>query len=1034
MLRSSLRVTVLRLRTLPLLTRAGLAFLGSCAAAPNVVLAQAAIAGSVTDASGGLMPGVTVATESPVLIESVRTTVTDGNGRYRIGDLRPGTYRVRFSLPGWQPVEVGGITLTGVLTVTADAVLTPGGETSHVTVFARPIDVRGTSREMSLSGDTVGRLPTARTYNALLVLVPGVVTNSNDVVLEPAATSFPIHGGRAAEGRILLDGITIGSPPSGNSATSYATVVPYAQEIVITTSSVSGESETGGLVMRLIPRTGGNRTSGSLFASGSGSRLQSSNLTPALEQQGIMTAPLSKVYDVSAMLGGPILTGRVWYFASGQTSGSRKDSIDVHYNLNAGDASRWLYAPDPGRRAYSDRTFESLNGRITWQAGPRNRLGVFWDAQALCRRCTGATPGLSEPQRAAPEAVGVLGRRLDVVQATWSSPITSTILMEAAFGSTFFGVGNFERRPNPTRSLIRVVEQCDRGCAANGNLPGLVYRSQDFSDAHTGSYAWTAATSFVSGSRTIRVGYQHTLMIDDRTWFTNDQNLTYWFSNGVPTRLTQSISPWINDTRVSWLALFAEGQWTRDRVTVSGAARFDRARSWFPRQQVGPSRFLPTAIVIPETNGIDSYKDISPRIGLAIDLFGDRKTVLKASVGRFLEGAGTSGIYAGTNPTLRMPQTTPPFGTAGVMREWIDANANYVADCSLLDPSAQDLRATGGDLCGVVSDTSFGRDVRTTSFDPTVVDGWGVRPSDWQIGAWIEREVGARASISVAYTRRSFEGFFAVDNMALQRSDFTEFSLMAPADPRLPGGGRYLVSGLYDVVPQQAGRVDNVVKNAGDYGGWTQYYNGVDLTFNVRGWRGVTLAGGTSTGQTVADNCQVREQLPELSTASMGTSVFGAGLASAAINRGSPYCHVASGFLTQLRGFASYMVPKLDILASATFQSKPGPMLAANYAAPNAIVAPRLGRDLSANAATATVNLVKPGTIYGARINQVDARVARTFRKGGVQMTLGLDIFNVFNSAAVLTYDYTFVPGGRWLQPLSILAPRLLKLTGEIAF
>ena len=238
-----------RVRTLPLLTRTGLLILGSWGAAPESAFAQAAIAGSVTDASGGAVPGVTVEAESPALIEKTRTTVTDHSGRYRIENLRPGTYGVRFSLPGWQPHEVSGIELTGSRTVRADAVLALDRLTSDVTVFARAIDVGGTHREVSLSGETVGLLPTARTYNALLVLVPGVVTNTNDVVMEAATTSFPIHGGRATEGRLLLDGLTIGSPPSGNSAASYATQAPYAQEVVFTTSSVSGETETGGLVI-----------------------------------------------------------------------------------------------------------------------------------------------------------------------------------------------------------------------------------------------------------------------------------------------------------------------------------------------------------------------------------------------------------------------------------------------------------------------------------------------------------------------------------------------------------------------------------------------------------------------------------------------------------------------------------------------------------------------------------------------------------------------------------------------------------------
>src|SRR5262249_11394220 len=159
------------------------------------------------------------------------------------------------------------------------------------------------------------------------------------------------------------------------------------------------------------------------------------------------------------------------------------------------------------------------------------------------------------------------------------------------------------------RDLIRVAEQCASGCAANGNIPGLVYRSQDFSVAHTGSFLWKGSASYVTGTHNLKFGFQHTLMTDDRTWFTNNQNLTYRVNNGVPNQLTQSISPWVNDARAAWGALYAQEQWSRERVTLQGALRFDRVWSWFPEQQEGPSTFLPTPIVVPRTRGIDSYKD-----------------------------------------------------------------------------------------------------------------------------------------------------------------------------------------------------------------------------------------------------------------------------------------------------------------------------------------------------------------------------------------------------------------------------------------
>ena len=268
-------------------------------------------------------------------------------------------------------------------------------------------------------------------------------------------------------------------------------------------------------------------------------------------------------------------------------------------------------------------------------------------------------------------------------------------------------------------------------------------------------------------------------------------------------------------------------------------------------------------------------------------------------------GRAQSGIYPNTNPTLRMPQTTSTLGTAGVTRAWSDANGNFVPDCDLLNPNAQDLRASGGDLCGVVSNTSFGQYVLTNNFDPAILNGWGVRPSDWTLDVSVQRQILPRASATLSYSRRWFHGFTVADNLALQPSDLTPFSVVAPVDPRLPGGGGYVVSGLYDVVPGKAGQVSNLIAGSRNYGRWYQYFNGIDATLNLRAG-GFTVIGGTSTGQTMADNCDVRAHLPELDTTTTGESPLGAGFASAPVSPVSPYCHVAFGVLTQFRGLVSY--------------------------------------------------------------------------------------------------------------------------------
>ena len=200
------------------------------------------------------------------------------------------------------------------------------------------------------------------------------------------------------------------------------------------------------------------------------------------------------------------------------------------------------------------------------------------------------------------------------------------------------------------------------------------------------------------------------------------------------------------------------------------------------------------------------------------------------------------------------------------------------------------------------------------------------------------------------------------------------------------------------------------------------------MTLNLRTQGGLTVQGGTSTGQNVADACDVRAQLPELSAG------IGAGLGGSNVSPTSPYCHVAYGFLTQLRGLFSYTIPGVDVQVSSVFQSKPGALLAANYAVPAATVAQSLGRPPSGNVTNVTVNLIEPGSQYGDRINQLDLRVAKLLAFGGKRAMVGLDLYNVLNANPVLSYNNAFVPGGTWLQPNSILTGRLARISADFSF
>ena len=244
----------------------------------------------------------------------------------------------------------------------------------------------------------------------------------------------------------------------------------------------------------------------------------------------------------------------------------------------------------------------------------------------------------------------------------------------------------------------------------------------------------------------------------------------------------------------------------------------------------------------------------------------------------------------------------------------------------------------------------------------------------------------------------------------------------------MPGGGGYTVSNLYDINPALFGQINNLATDSKNYGEAYQYFNGVDITLNVRTAGGLTFQGGTSTGQNVANHCDIRKNLPELSVG------IGGGLVGSNVSPTSPYCDVAYGVLTQVRGLATYTIPKVDLQVSGVFQSKPGALLSANYAVPSALIAQQLGRPVAGNPANVTINLLEPGSMYGDRLNQLDFRVGKILRFGSTRTVVGVDLYNALNASAILTYNQTFVPGGTWLQPTTVLTARMARISAEFTW
>ena len=129
---------------------------------PMSAAAQGTITGVVKDASGAVLPGVTVEAASPVLIEKVRSVVTDGTGQYRIVNLLPGTYSVTFSLPGFSGVKRDGIEITGTFVATVNGDLKVGAleETITVTGETPVVDVQNVKVQATVSKEVLAAIPT----------------------------------------------------------------------------------------------------------------------------------------------------------------------------------------------------------------------------------------------------------------------------------------------------------------------------------------------------------------------------------------------------------------------------------------------------------------------------------------------------------------------------------------------------------------------------------------------------------------------------------------------------------------------------------------------------------------------------------------------------------------------------------------------------------------------------------------------------------------------------------------------------------
>jgi len=1011
---------------------------------PSAAFAQASIVGTARDASGAVLPGVTVEASSPALIEKTRSVTTNGVGQYSLQDLRPGTYSVSFTLPGFTSVKRDGIELTGSFIATVNADLRVGGVQETVTVTGETpvVDVTSARTEQTIDGKTVAEIPTSRLYSSLTQLVPALNVQGNDVGGSQGNvfSVFQIHGGRRNEGQVLVDGMSGGYQGMGVSG--YAPEVGTAQEIVFSLSGGLGEATTGGPQLNIIGKQGGNMFAGSFFINGSGSAFVTDNLSDEQKAKGLST-PLKpkQLWDINPSFGGPIVRDRLWFFGSFRYQRNVQTVASMWDNLNAGDNTKWTYAPDFNTQSEDDGEWRNHSVRLTWQVTPRNKIVGWTDYHINCLHCDsgGSSSGLT--------FTGLIATRealqrnenhpSSLTQISWTSPVTNRLLFESnvQIGPNFWWGAQQKNSYDPT--TIPVQDDALTIQTPNGPVTyaGLNYRSANWS-GHTGfTTVVQGAVSYVTGSHSAKFGAR--FHQNDSTFpknYYNNAQLKYNFRGGVPYQLTMYADQASDQNQQQKIfAIYAQDRWTLNRLSLQGGLRFEHLGDYFGDQTIGPNIFVPTAVTFAKGDGPLSLNDIQPRFGASYDVFGNGKTAAKFFIGRYVTTTNTVDEWL-----FYSPAGNGHFG-ANTNRAWGDTNGNFVADCDLLNPAAN------GE-CGAFSNPNFGKTSNPLTIDPDTTSGWNKREYSWDVTAGVTQEIAPRVSVEFNYVRRTWGNLKTTINRSLTPADFDTFTYNVPTDSRLPGGGGYPLV-FRDVKPGKFGVQDNFQTFTDNIGGSSNNYNGVDFNVNAR-LRDVTIQGGTSTGNVVEDECGVVSQHPEMYIFAGwgGTLDFFKQFNPSLGQWPQSFCHRESGWQTNFKGLASYTVPKIDVLISATWKSVPYPgnnfpSVTSQSLGGQVLAVPiaetDLGRPLSSGNVIEFFNIVEPGKLYGDRLNQADLRLGKNLRYGGTRTLVALDIFNLFNSNTPDVYQTNYsAPSATstFLNPTSITVGRFFKISAQFDF
>jgi hypothetical protein len=1019
-----------------------------------------AITGTVRDASGGVLPGVTVEVSSPALIEKVRTVITDGDGRYQVVSLRPGIYTVTFTLAGFGVVKRDGIELTSDFTATVNAELRIGAleETITVTGESPIVDTQSITQRHVMTREVLDVLPTGRNIQAVGILIPGTALAvggggalSRDVGGSGQMQQSPLQYRGSGDTVQTIEGLRLNNLCAQGAYSGVYWNDASFEEFSYVTGADSAEMGQGGMRVNMVPRDGGNQFHGQVTANYAGENFASDNCKPGADgfctrsnltgsttynRNNTLTnvEEIQKIFDFNPSIGGPIKRDKLWFYYTFRKNGTDKTKVDSYFDS---DPSPFRYVPDLSRKGIDDGHIRSNAIRISWAATGKDKVSYYHDDQRKYRHHWGISSTIP------PEASAVQVTPTSFVSVTkWTRTHTSRLLFEGGFG-----LYNQEYTELYQPSVTGIDDKVwDLDAIRNSRVYSILDQSNNRTaeawpnpaDHFSVLRTFMGAASYVTGSHSFRFGATHT----SGDWrlieaFTGDaQRIIY--NAGRPVALTLRLPNDMRNGIKHDIGVFAQDRWIMGRITLNLGLRYDQFVGETRESAVLPNRFtfseLASGVTFPECpdgkagpgcyGEVQNWKDISPRVGFAMDVFGNGRTALKASFARYVAGQQVA-VARQVNPVEALSRTDT--------RPWTDRDGNglpYDADGNIQF-----------DELGVSTATpTFGRNVSTTSYDPGVLNGWHKRGYnlEWTVAA--QHQLASRISVNGGYFRRTFGNQTFEDDLAYDANDYDSFCINVPPDPDLPygNGAGYQVCGVQDLKPSVAAerRPRNaLIRFSDDLGGETNMYHGFDINLEARFNNGAFVRGGISAMARTFDNCNLLSAGLDATatTTAQGTEIY---------PDGTTACHREYGFRPDAKISGAYTLP-FDILLAGTYQftrgvqtGGAGPSIQANFSIP-ALQAAALGARPWNGAASRTIQLIREGLLYGDHdLHQLDLKFSKRFAMAGTRLRLDFDIYNVFNSSWPFTVSSTYSTSATsaWQRPTNVLTSRFFKLGMKFDF